>query len=115
LPPTIEPTATGHITEQISIGQPHYRQRLCLRGNGTVYFDVEKYNKERKPYGILTNRNGRLLEGTRELGGQLKKKERLDFALWIKAGPEHLMQWPSPWGRDFPVGIFECSAMSEKF
>ena len=83
--------------------------------NGSVYFDVEKYNKE-KPYGILTNRKLEdLLEGTRELGGQDEKKGRLDFALWIKAGPEHLMQWPSPWGMGFPGWHIECSAMSEKY
>jgi len=83
--------------------------------NGTIYFDVEKYNKE-QPYGILTNRKmDDLLEGTRELGGQDEKKGRLDFALWIKAKPEHLMQWPSPWGMGFPGWHIECSAMSEKY
>ena len=83
--------------------------------NGSVYFDVEKYNQE-KPYGILTNRKLEdLLEGTRELSGQDEKKGRLDFALWIKAGPEHLMQWPSPWGMGFPGWHIECSAMSEKY
>jgi cysteinyl-tRNA synthetase len=83
--------------------------------NGTVYFDVEKYNQE-QPYGILTNRKLEdLLEGTRVLGGQDEKKGRLDFALWIKAKPEHLMQWPSPWGRGFPGWHIECSAMSKKY
>ena len=94
LPPTIEPTATGHITEQIKMAQQIIANGYAYVVNGTVYFDVEKYNTE-KPYGILTNRKLEdLLEGTRELGGQDEKKGRLDFALWIKAGPEHLMQWP---------------------
>jgi len=114
-PPTIEPTATGHITEQIRMAQQIIDNGYAYVVNGTVYFDVEKYNKE-KPYGILTNRKLEdLLEGTRELGGQDEKKGRLDFALWIKAGPEHLMQWPSPWGMGFPGWHIECSAMSEKY
>lgn len=114
-PPTIEPTATGHITEQIQMAQQIIDNGYAYVVNGTVYFDVEKYNKE-KPYGILTNRKLEdLLEGTRELGGQDEKKGRLDFALWIKAGPEHLMQWPSPWGMGFPGWHIECSAMSEKY
>ncbi|MDP4263558.1 MAG: cysteine--tRNA ligase [Bacteroidota bacterium] len=115
LPPTIEPTATGHITEQIRMTQQIIDNGYGYVVNGTVYFDVEKYNKE-KPYGILTNRKLEdLLEGTRELGGQDEKRGRLDFALWIKAGPEHLMQWPSPWGMGFPGWHIECSAMSEKY
>ena len=115
LPPTIEPTATGHITEQIRMAQQIIDNGYGYVVNGTVYFDVEKYNKER-PYGILTNRKlADLLEGTRELGGQDEKRGRLDFALWIKAGPEHLMQWPSPWGMGFPGWHIECSAMSEKY
>ncbi len=115
LPPTIEPRATGHITEQITMAQQIIDNGYAYVVNGTVYFDVEKYNKE-KPYGILTNRKLEdLLEGTRELGGQDEKRGRLDFALWIKAGPEHLMQWPSPWGMGFPGWHIECSAMSEKY
>ena len=115
LPPTIEPTATGHITEQIKMAQQIIDNGYGYVVNGTVYFDVEKYNKE-QPYGILTNRKlDDLLEGTRELGGQDEKKGRLDFALWIKAGQEHLMQWPSPWGMGFPGWHIECSAMSEKY
>jgi cysteinyl-tRNA synthetase len=115
LPPTIEPTATGHITEQIRMAQQIIDNGYAYVVDGTVYFDVEKYDKE-KPYGILTNRKlEELLEGTRELGGQTEKKGRLDFALWIKAGPEHLMQWPSPWGMGFPGWHIECSAMSEKY
>jgi cysteinyl-tRNA synthetase len=115
LPPTIEPTATGHITEQINMAQQIIDNGYAYVVDGTVYFDVEKYNKG-KSYGILTNRKLEdLLEGTRELGGQEEKKGRLDFALWIKAGPEHLMQWPSPWGMGFPGWHIECSAMSEKY
>jgi cysteinyl-tRNA synthetase len=83
--------------------------------NGSVYFDVEKYTREHN-YGELTNRKLEdLLENTRELGGQDEKKGRLDFALWIKAKPEHLMRWPSPWGWGFPGWHIECSAMSTKY
>lgn len=115
LPPTIEPTATGHISEQIEMTQQILANGYAYEVNGTIYFDVEKYNKE-KPYGILTNRKLEdLLEGTRELGGQDEKRGRLDFALWIKAKPEHLMQWPSPWGMGFPGWHIECSAMSKKY
>jgi cysteinyl-tRNA synthetase len=115
LPPSIEPTATGHIAEQIEMAKQIMANGYAYEVNGTIYFDVEKYNKE-QPYGILTNRKmDDLLEGTRELGGQDEKKGRLDFALWIKAKPEHLMQWPSPWGMGFPGWHIECSAMSEKY
>lgn len=115
LPPTIEPTATGHITEQIEMAKRILEAGYAYEVNGTVYFDVEKYDKE-KPYGILTNRKLEdLLEGTRDLGGQDEKRGRLDFALWIKAKPEHLMQWPSPWGMGFPGWHIECSAMSGKY
>lgn len=115
LPPNIEPTATGHISEQIEMVKQILKNGYAYEVEGTIYFDVEKYNKE-KPYGILTNRKlEELLEGTRELGGQDEKKGRLDFALWIKAKPEHLMQWPSPWGMGFPGWHIECSAMSEKY
>ena len=115
LPPTIEPTATGHISEQIAMTQEILNNGYAYEVDGTVYFDVEKYSKE-KPYGILTNRKLEdLLEGTRELGGQDEKRGRLDFALWIKAKPEHLMKWPSPWGLGFPGWHIECSAMSNKY
>jgi cysteinyl-tRNA synthetase len=115
LPPTIEPTATGHISEQITMTQEIIANGYAYEVDGTIYFDVEKYNKE-KPYGILTNRKLEdLLEGTRDLGGQDEKRGRLDFALWIKAKPEHLMQWPSPWGMGFPGWHIECSAMSNKY
>jgi len=115
LPPSIEPTATGHIAEQIEMTKQILANGYGYEVNGTIYFDVEKYNRE-QPYGILTNRKMEdLLEGTRELGGQDEKRGRLDFALWIKAKPEHLMQWPSPWGMGFPGWHIECSAMSEKY
>ena len=115
LPPSIEPTATGHIAEQIEMTKQIIARGYAYEVNGTVYFDVEKYSRE-QPYGILTNRKLEdLLEGTRELGGQDEKHGRLDFALWIKASPEHLMQWPSPWGKGFPGWHIECSAMSEKY
>ena len=115
LPPSIEPTATGHIIEQIEMTKQIIANGYAYEENGTIYFDVEKYNKE-KPYGILTNRKLEdLLEGTRDLDGQDEKRGRLDFALWIKAKPEHLMQWPSPWGNGFPGWHIECSAMSKKY
>ena len=115
MPPSIEPTATGHILEQIEMTKQIIANGYAYEVNGTIYFDVEKYNKE-KPYGILTNRKLEdLLEGTRDLDGQDEKRGRLDFALWIKAKPEHLMQWPSPWGSGFPGWHIECSAMSEKY
>ena len=115
LPPTIEPTATGHISEQIKMTEEILANGYAYEVDGTIYFDVEKYNKE-QPYGILTNRKLEdLLEGTRDLGGQDEKRGRLDFALWIKAKPEHLMQWPSPWGQGFPGWHIECSAMSNKY
>ncbi|MGZ5245189.1 MAG: cysteine--tRNA ligase, partial [Bacteroidia bacterium] len=115
LPPSIEPTATGHILEQQKMAQQIIDAGYAYEVNGTVYFDVEKYNKEH-PYGVLSNRQLEdLLDGTRELSGQDEKKGRLDFALWIKAKPEHIMRWPSPWGEGFPGWHIECSAMSAKY
>jgi len=115
LPPSIEPTATGHIIEQIELVKSIMAKGYAYEVNGSVYFDVEKYNKS-QDYGIL---NGRKLEdlltNTRDLGGQDEKHGKLDFALWIKAKPEHLMQWPSPWGNGFPGWHLECSAMSAKY
>lgn len=115
LPPSIEPTATGHILEQQEFIRQIMDKGFAYEVNGSVYFDVEKYDREHD-YGIL---NGRKLEdllaGTRELGGQDEKKGKLDFALWIKAKPNHLMQWPSPWGKGFPGWHLECSAMSKKY
>ena len=115
LPPSIEPTATGHIAEQIEMVKEILASGLAYEVNGTVYFDVEKYSQTNN-YTILTNRQLEdLLANTRELGGQDDKKGRLDFALWIKAKPEHIMRWPSPWGWGFPGWHIECSAMSKKY
>ena len=115
LPPGIEPTATGHIVEQIDMILEIMEAGYAYEVNGSVYFDVEKYSKDNN-YGILTNRKLEdLLEGTRELSGQDEKRGRLDFALWIKAKPETLMQWTSPWGKGFPGWHIECSAMSTKY
>jgi cysteinyl-tRNA synthetase len=115
LPPSIEPTATGHICEQLEMIKQIIANGYAYEVNGTVYFDVEKYN-QKFPYGQLTNRKlEQLLEGTRELSGQDEKKGRLDFALWIKANAETLMKWPSPWGWGFPGWHIECSAMSSKY
>ncbi len=115
LPPSIEPTATGHISEQIEMIGTILDNGYAYEIDGTVYFDVEKYSKEFN-YTILTNRNlEEMLNNTRELGGQDEKRGRLDFALWIKAKPEHIMRWPSPWGVGFPGWHIECSAMSRKY
>lgn len=115
LPPSIEPTATGHIIEQIELVKIILKKGFAYEVNGTVYFDVEKYNQH-QDYGILNNRKLEdLINNTRDLGGQDEKKGKLDFALWIKAKPEHLMQWASPWGMGFPGWHLECSAMSNKY
>jgi cysteinyl-tRNA synthetase len=115
LPPSIEPTATGHILEQIEMTKKIMENGFAYEANGSVYFDVEKYTISHN-YGELTNRKLEdLLENTRELSGQDEKKGRLDFALWIKAKPEHIMRWPSPWGWGFPGWHIECSAMSTKY
>lgn len=115
LSPSIEPTATGHIIEQIEMVKTILDSGFAYEINGTVYFDVEKYNGT-QDYGALSGRKlDDLLNNTRDLGGQDEKKGKLDFALWIKAKPEHLMQWPSPWGMGFPGWHLECSAMSNKY
>ncbi|WP_411273783.1 cysteine--tRNA ligase [Daejeonella sp.] len=115
LPPDIEPTATGHIIEQIEMVKQIISNGYAYEVSGNVYFDVEKYCQEYN-YTILTNRQlDDLLENTRELGGQNEKRGRLDFALWIRAKPEHIMRWPSPWGVGFPGWHIECSAMSNKY
>lgn len=115
LPPSIEPTATGHIIEQIELVKKILANGLAYEVDGSIYFDVEKYNAQ-KDYGILSGRNlDDMLNNTRELGGQEDKRGKLDFALWIKAKPEHLMKWPSPWGVGFPGWHLECSAMSHKY
>jgi cysteinyl-tRNA synthetase len=115
LPPSIEPAATGHIIEQIELVKTILEKGYAYEVDGSVYFDVEKYNKT-QDYGILNGRNLEdLLNNTRSLGGQQEKHGKLDFALWIKAKPEHLMKWPSPWGVGFPGWHLECSAMSNKY
>ncbi|MBC7426756.1 MAG: cysteine--tRNA ligase, partial [Bacteroidia bacterium] len=115
LPPSIEPTATGHIVEQIEMTKKIVANGYAYESNGTVYFDVEKLSSE-YPYTKLSGRNlEELLNNTRDLDGQNDKKGRLDFALWIKAKPEHIMKWPSPWGEGFPGWHIECSAMSSKY
>ena len=115
LPPSIEPTATGHIIEQIEMIKEIMANGYAYEADGNVYFDVEKYSKTYN-YTILTNRNLEdMLANTRELGGQDQKRGRLDFALWIKAKPETLMKWVSPWGLGFPGWHIECSAMSAKY
>lgn len=115
LPPSIEPTATGHIIEQIEMVKKILQSGFAYEKNGTIYFDVEKFAKE-NPYTRLSGRNlEELLNNTRELDGQEDKKGRLDFALWIKAKPEHIMRWQSPWGEGFPGWHMECSAMSNKY
>ncbi len=114
-PPSIEPTATGHIIEQIELVKIILKNGLAYEVNGSVYFDVEKYNQSHN-YGILSNRNLEdMLNNTRNLGGQEEKRGKLDFALWIKAKPEHLMKWASPWSVGFPGWHLECSAMSKKY
>lgn len=115
IPPSIEPTATGHISEQIDMIKQIIDNGFAYEVNGTVYFDVDKYVKEYN-YTILTNRNLEdMLNNTRELSGQDEKRGRLDFALWIKAKPETLMKWPAPWSIGFPGWHIECSAMSRKY
>lgn len=115
LPPSIEPTATGHIIEQIKMIEGIIEEGYAYVKNGSVYFDVEKYNKK-ADYGTLSGRQTEdMLANTRDLSGQEEKKGRLDFALWISAKPEHIMRWPSPWGEGFPGWHIECSAMSMKY
>lgn len=112
LPPNIEPTATGHIIEQIEIIKDLLAKELAYETNGSVYFDVLKYN-ETDHYGILSGRNMEdAIHNTRTLDGQSEKRNPHDFALWKKAKPEHIMRWPSPWSIGFPGWHLECTAMS---
>lgn len=116
LPPTIEPTATGHIVEQIELTQKLIEKGLAYESQGSVYFDVEEYNKRGLNYGELSNRNiDELLANTRDLDGQNEKKNPQDFALWKAASPAHIMRWNSPWGEGFPGWHLECTAMSTKY
>lgn len=116
LPPNVEPTATGHIVEQIQITQDLIEKELAYEVNGSVYFDVKKFNEEGGNYGELSNRNiEELMANTRDLDGQSEKKNPQDFALWKKALPEHIMRWNSPWGDGFPGWHLECTVMSTKY
>ncbi len=116
LPPTIEPTATGHIIEQLELTQKLIEKGFAYESNGSVYFDVLEYNKRGLNYGELSRRNiEELFENTRDLDGQGEKKNPQDFALWKKASPEHIMRWTSPWGDGFPGWHLECTAMSTKY
>ena len=115
LPPSIEPHASGHIIEQIEFVKKILEAGYAYESEGSVYFDVEKYNKDYN-YGKLSGRNiDELLETTRELDGQSEKRRSADFALWKKAAPEHIMHWPSPWSEGFPGWHLECSAMGTKY
>ena len=120
LPPSIEPTATGHIVEQINMIEEIIKDGYAYVANGSVYFNVEKYNtdfsKKGLPYGMLSGRNiEEQLDTTRELDNQDEKRNKNDFALWKNAPPEHIMRWKSPWGEGFPGWHIECSAMSTKY
>lgn len=120
LEPAIEPTATGHIVEQIVMIEKIIEDGYAYVSNGSVYFDVAKYNedfsKQGLPYGILSGRVLEdMLETTRELDNQEEKRNKADFALWKNAPPEHIMRWKSPWGEGFPGWHIECSAMSYKY
>lgn len=116
LPPSIEPSATGHIVEQIETTRTLIEKGLAYESNGSVYFDIAKYNQQGGEYGKLS---GRVIEDllveTRDLDGVGEKRNPLDFALWKKAAPEHIMRWPSPWGDGFPGWHLECTCMSTKY
>lgn len=116
LPPTIEPTATGHILEQIELAQQLIDDGFAYEKNGSVYFDVVAYNNKGLNYGELSRRNiEELMANTRDLDGQEEKKNPVDFALWKKASPAHIMRWNSPWGEGFPGWHLECTVMSTKY
>jgi cysteinyl-tRNA synthetase len=113
--PTIEPTATGHIVEQIDMIREIINKGFAYEVNGSVYFDVTKYAKDHD-YGKLSGRIiDEMISGSRELEGQDEKRNAADFALWKKAAPEHIMRWTSPWGEGFPGWHIECSAMATKY
>ncbi|MBL0744111.1 cysteine--tRNA ligase [Chryseolinea lacunae] len=115
LPPSIEPSATGHIVEQIEIVKRLLENGFAYEVNGSVYFDVTKYNTEHN-YGILSGRVLEdLMESGRKLDSQDEKRNKVDFALWKKASPYHIMRWPSPWGEGFPGWHIECTVMSTKY
>lgn len=115
LPPNIEPSATGHIVEQIEITKKLIDRGLAYETNGSVYFDVLRYDQEHN-YGILSGRVIEdLIESGRKLDSQDEKRNKIDFALWKKASPYHIMRWPSPWGEGFPGWHIECTVMSTKY
>ena len=115
LTPSIEPTATGHIIEQIQVIQEIIQKGYAYEVNGSVYFDVLKYNNDHH-YGVLSGRKIEdLISNTRDLDGQSDKRNPLDFALWKNAEAQHIMRWPSPWGDGFPGWHLECTAMSTKY
>lgn len=115
LRPSIEPSASGHVMEQIDMTQEILDKGFAYESNGSVYFDVEKYNKTHN-YGILSHRDiDELIETSRELDGQDEKRRGVDFALWKKATPEHIMRWKSPWSDGFPGWHIECSVMSTRY
>ena len=115
LPPSIEPQATGHIIEQEQLVKEILDNGYAYVSNGSIYFDIEKYNKEHH-YGILSHRNlDDIINNSRELDGVGEKRNQADFALWKKAQPEHIMRWPSPWSDGFPGWHCECTAMGRKY
>ena len=115
LPPSIEPHATGHIIEQEQLVQEILDNGYAYESNGSVYFDVEKYNKDHK-YGKLSGRNLEdVINNSRTLDGVDEKRNQVDFALWKKAQPEHIMRWPSRWSQGFPGWHCECTAMGRKY
>jgi cysteinyl-tRNA synthetase len=115
LPPSIEPTATGHLIEQMELIQKIVEQGFAYESNGSVYFDVTKYNQDQN-YGELSGRNiDELIANTRDLDGQDDKRHTADFAIWKKAEPQHIMKWKSPWSEGFPGWHLECSVMSTKY
>jgi len=115
LPPSIEPSATGHIVDQIEITKKLIDNGFAYEVNGSVYFDVTKYN-EKHQYGILSGRViEELMESGRKLDSQDEKRNKIDFALWKKASPHHIMRWPSPWSDGFPGWHIECTVMSTKY
>lgn len=117
IPPSIEPTATGHIIEQISMAEKILEDGLAYESNGSIYFDVNAYNQRfNNAYGELSGRKiEELYSNTRELDGQSEKRNPADFALWKKASPMHIMRWKSPWSIGFPGWHLECSVMSSKY
>ena len=115
LPPSIEPHASGHIIEQIGLVKEILDHGYAYESNGSIYFDIEKYNRDHR-YGRLSNRNLEdVINASRELSGVGEKHNQVDFALWKKAEPQHIMRWPSPWSDGFPGWHCECTAMGRKY